>query len=181
MHDRLWLFAYLSGIVLLGFIHSVWVIAGVVISVFILGGARRLLLLRRAVAALLLFNVTVTLAYLLAQRLLDVPEAPLLLINLRALAMTLMTFTVVSRINLARALSFSGTLSLLFTLCVSQVMAFRRMYASFREGLESRHAGQRRGSRMHALLAQLFFFMHKTFSQSQEYAMGMRSRGMMDD
>ncbi|UFS61412.1 hypothetical protein LOH54_07025 [Sulfurimonas sp. HSL-3221] len=179
--ERLWLFAYLAGIVALGYVHDLRVVGAVVLVLVALGGRRRWLLLRRAVAALLLFNATVTLTYLLAHYFFGLPEAALLLINLRALAMTLMTFTLVSRVNMARALSFSKTLSLLYTLCVSQVIAFMRSYAAFSEGLRSRHAGRQRGTRLHALLAQLYFFMYKTLSLSQENAMGMRSRGVMDD
>jgi len=179
--ERLWLFAYLAGIVALGYIHDIRVIAALLLLLVALGGRRRWLLLRRAVAALLLFNVTVTLAYFLAHRFFGFPEAALLLINLRALAMTLMTFTLVSRINMARALAFSRTLSLLYTLCVSQIIAFMRSYAAFSEGLRSRNAGRQHGTRLHALLAQLYYFMYKTLSLSQENAMGMRSRGVMDD
>jgi len=179
--ERAWLLAYLAGIVALGFVHDVRVVAAAVLLLVALGGRKRWLLLRRAVAALLLFNMTVTLAYFLAQQFLGFPEAALLLINLRALAMTLMTFTLVSNINMARALSFSRTLSLLYTLSVSQIIAFVRTYASFAEGQRSRNAGRGRSTRLHALLAQLHFFMFKTLSQSRESALGMRSRGVMDD
>ena len=180
-YERLWLLAYLAGIVALGFVHDLRGIAAALLLLIALGGRKRWILLKRAVAALLLFNMTVTLAYLLARQFLGFPEAPLLLINLRALAMTLMTFTLVSHINMARALSFSRTLSLLYTLSVSQIIAFIRTYAAFSEGLMSRNAGRGQGTQLHALLARLYFFMHKTLSQSREHAMGMRSRGVMDD
>jgi len=179
--ERAWLIAYLAAIVALGFVHDVGIMIAVILLLVTLGGRKRWLLLRRAVAALLLFTMTVTLAYLIAEQFMGFPKAALLLINLRALAMTLMTFTLVSNINMARALSFSRTLSLLYILSVSQVIAFMRTYASFTEGQRSRNAGRGQGTRLHALLAQLHYFMFKTLSQSRESAMGMRSRGVMDD
>ena len=181
MRERAWLTAYGLGIVSLGFVHDPLVFAAVLAALVALGGRRRRVLLRRAVAAMLLFSATVTLTYLLAERFFGYPEAPLLLINLRALTMTLMTFTLVERVNMAAALSFSPQLARLYTLSVSQIILFWRTYASFSEGLRSRHAGRQRGNRLHALLAQLHFFMHKSLSQSQEYAAGMRSRGLTDD
>jgi cobalt/nickel transport system permease protein len=107
--------------------------------VLALAGREWLRILRRACLAILLFNLVVTLSYAAIAGVqgrfsLDY----VVLVNLRVVLLTCMTFLFVSRVNPFEALAFSRSLTYLFTLAYGQSMAFKQVLDDFRLAFKSR-------------------------------------------
>jgi cobalt/nickel transport system permease protein len=164
VHDPLWLGLGLAGALLLA-------------------GRQALDLLRRSLRTVLLFNLAVSLGYLLLAHLRGLsPWETLLLINLRVLTLTTLTFLFIARVNLFRALDFSPHLTWLLALAYSQAMSFARAHADFRLALVSRsivRPGLR--ERYRASAAAAAWFMDKGLAAARETALALRSRGFFGD
>jgi cobalt/nickel transport system permease protein len=141
--ERLILLAYLVVVFLATLVHDPWILLGLAAVVVMLSGRAGPGLLLRVLRAVWPFIVAVSLGYLLVGRG-DWRAAAqtLLLINSRVIALTLLTFAVFRRLDLQKALGFSGTLRFVLILTTSQVLTFRRLFADFRQALESRMPGK---------------------------------------
>jgi cobalt/nickel transport system permease protein len=164
VHDPLWLALGLSGVLLLA-------------------GRQAPALLRRSLRVILLFNLAVSIGYALIAYLRDYsPWQTLLLINLRVLAITALTFLFIARVNLFRALDFSPTLTWLLALAYSQAMSFKRTHADFRLALTSRSLVRPRlRDRYRASAAAAAWFMDKGLAAARETAQALRARGFFGD
>lgn len=183
MRARIALLAYLSAIVLGTVVHEIALLALGLGLVLVLAGRDWLRVLRRACIAILLFNVVVTLSYgVLAGLRGTFSFEFVVLVNLRVLLLTCLTFLFVSRVNPFEALAFSRTLTYLFTLAYSQSMAFKQALADFRLAFKSRSIEPvalrdryRHSARMGV------HFLDKSLHQATEITQVMRSRGFFDD
>ncbi len=177
MRERLFLAGYGLWVVGLGVWHSELLMVMSLLAGLLLGGALCWRILWRAVSAVAIFVGSVSLAYALFGA---APEA-LVLINLRALAITQLTFTLVARVNLHRAFGFSPMLGMLYGLTYAQILLLRGLLNDYYDGLRSRGATVKnvvKTTQIQPLLATLFGTMlHK----SAEQTMAMRSRGLIDD
>lgn len=183
MRDRLWLIVYLAAVVIATLVHAIpWLAFGVV-AVLALAGRSAWKVLRRAVLAVLAFNVVISLSYAVVAIIQGVFAWDyLVLMNLRVVLITSMTFLLVERINPFKALAFSPALSYLLTLSYTQLLTFRRIYHDMRLALTSRSLG-RLGLRQwyrHGA-ASGSFFVEKAMSNAAESAQAMRSRGFFND
>lgn len=181
--DRVLLLLYLAAVLATTLVHDpVWLSAGL-IGLLLLAGRQALHLLRRSVRVILAFNLAVSLGYLLLAHLRGFsPWDTLLLINLRVLVLTLLTFLFIARVNLFRALDFSPTLSWLLALAYSQALNFRRVHADFRLALTSRSpARPRLSDRYRASAAAAAWFMDKALATARESAQALRARGFFGD
>jgi cobalt/nickel transport system permease protein len=183
MSDRLWLILYLIAVLGVTLVHQIgWLTLGFA-AAFILVGPMRWRLLKRAVLAVLLFNLTVSLGYwVLASWRGEFHGEILLLINLRVLLLIYLGFCFVQRINLAKALSFSRTLSFLTTLAAGQIQGFRKVATDFAQAFISRSPttpGLR--ARMRFATAQCEHLLDRSVHASTEIGQAMRSRGCFDD
>jgi len=177
VRERLLLALYGFWVVLLGVWHSKLLMAFSLLAVLFLGGVLRWRILRRTVTAVAIFVGSVSLAYALFGA---APEA-LVLINLRALAITQLTFTLVARVNLHRAFAFSPTLGMLYGLTYAQILLLRTLLFDYYDGLRSRGASVKnvvKTTQIQPLLSTLFGTM---LYKSTEQTMAMRSRGLIDD
>lgn len=174
--------AYLAALILSSWLSQpVWLAAGLG-AVLLLAGLEAPRLLRRALIATLAFSGTVSLAYAgfhywQWQRL---PLDWLLIVNLRVLLMSLLTFLFIARANLFQALAFSRRLTFLLVLTVSQSLGLRRTLDEFRLGLESRSvqpAGLRERYRM--ATSAILWLMDRALANAHEAAQAMQSRGML--
>ena len=183
MRARIALLAYLGAVVLGTMVHEIaWLALGLLV---VLALARRdwLRVLRRACIAILLFNVVVTLSYGVLAGLRGTFSLEfVVLVNLRVLLLTCLTFLFASRVNPFEALAFSRSLTYLFTLAYSQSMAFRQALVNFRLAFKSRCIEQvalrdryRHSARMGV------HFLDKSLHQATEITQVMRSRGFFDD
>jgi cobalt/nickel transport system permease protein len=183
MRARVALIAYLTAIVLATGVHEIGLLAAGLGLVLALAGRDWLRILRRALIAILLFNVVVTLSYAVIASLQGTfSPGFVLLVNLRVLLLTCLTFLFVARVNPFEALAFSRSLTYLFTLAYSQSMAFRRALEDFRLAFRSRRierAGLRDRYRHSARVG--VHFLDKSLHQATEITQVMRSRGFFDD
>jgi cobalt/nickel transport system permease protein len=178
-----WLLCYALAVVAITFVHAPAALAGLLGLALVGAGAGRWQLLRRALAAILAFNLTVSLGYAVVAGLRgEFAFDYLLLVNLRVLLLVFLGFWFVKRVNLIQALSFAPGLAWAATLAVGQIQTFRRIIADFRLALESRSAEPPRlADRMHSASAQGRDLLDKSVAAAQESALAMRSRGCFDD
>jgi cobalt/nickel transport system permease protein len=172
--------AYLVALVTASFLTSpMWLGIGLAL-VLTLAGRRAPRLLGRALAATLAFSGVVSAAYLAqsAWRGQPWPLDWLVMVNLRVLLMTLLTFVFIARVNLFRALGFSRRLTFLLILATSQSMALRRTLEDFRLGLASRAirpAGLR--ARYRAAGHAAAWLLDRALANAHESAQALQSRG----
>jgi cobalt/nickel transport system permease protein len=183
MSARLWLAAYLSAAIALTFVHQPGLLAVLLTLALACSGKERWRLLRRALRAVLFFNLSVSLGYtvvaLWQQRF---SGAYLVLVNLRVLTLVFLGFWFVARVNLLQALAFSRTLSFVAALAVGQVAAFSRIVRDFGLAFTSRNAAAvNMGDRARHASAQASHLLDKSICGAAETAMAMRSRGCFDD
>jgi len=179
--DRAWLFVYVAFVMTLGFVHNEYIMLFSIFITMALGGKARFKIFTKALLVIALFNLSISLSYIIYSFFTPVDIFALVLINLRAFAITLLTFTLVRRINLHKALEFSKVLAILYGFTYAQIILLKNMLQSYYEGLKSRGASlsmKITKKQLQPLLITLFATMlHK----SSEQSMGLRSRGLIDD
>ena len=181
--ERVALAAYAATTVALTSIHDVRVLGAALALVLVLAGRRSLRLIRRVLLAVGPFCLVVSLSYALVSiRSGQLATDYLMLVNLRVGALTSLTFLVLERINLARALGFSPALRYVVTLATSQALSLRRVLDDYRLALKARTL-TRLGlaDRYRHSAASAARLIAKATHQSQEIALAMRARGFFDD
>ena len=177
------LIIYLAAVFAITMVHNVALLAAALLGVIIFAGSRRWRIARRSLLSISLFNSTVTLSYIL----LAVINGGfsfyfVVLINVRVLLLTYLTFFVVDRINPFKALAFSKTLSYLFSLAYGHIVTFRRLYEDFRLALKSRTMNRLRTRDLYRHGAATgAFFLQKSLHDSTEITEAMKSRGFFND
>ena len=133
------LLTYLAAVLVATSVHDPRLLGAGLVLVALLCGRALPRILRRAVLAILLFNSVVTISYCVVSLWQDSFSADyVLLVNLRVLLLTTMTFLLAERFNPYRAFAFSRSLLFLTALCTSQVLTLRRLFGEFRFALRSR-------------------------------------------
>jgi cobalt/nickel transport system permease protein len=183
LNAKEWLGVYLAAVVAITFVHDPLALAVALVSSVALSGAARWKLLRRASVAVLAFNLSVSIGYVIVALWQDrFSGTYLLLVNLRVLLLVFLGFWFVSRVNLLEALAFSRTLSFIAALAVGQVVAFTRIIRDFRLAFISRNsAPASMTDRARHASAQASSLLDKSVCGAAETAMAMRSRGCFDD
>ena len=181
--DRAWLLLYLATVIAATLIHDPrWLAVGLAL-VMLLAGREAGVLLRRAVLSVLAFNTLISLSYLGMAWWHDFsPWQTLLLLNLRVLLLTCLTFLFITRVNLFQALDFSRSLTYVLGLAYSQALTFRRAHDDFRYALASRSL-QRPGllDRYRASAAAVSWFIEKSLHAATQSSQALRSRGFFHD
>lgn len=183
MRDRLGLSGYLVAVVGATLVHTPLILGVGLALTLLLAGRQALTILRRAVLTVLAFNLMVSLSYaVLASFQGRFSAEYLILLNLRVLLITSLTYLTMARVDLFRALGFSRTLTWLLTLAYSQTLTFQRIYHEMRLALASRSITRLslRDLYRHGA-ASGSFFVEKALSDATETAQAMRSRGFFDD
>jgi len=181
--DRCRLFLYLIAVVAVTLIHSpAWLAVGLGLTL-LASGREAAQILRRAIFAVLAFNLLISLSYAMLAWLHDIsPWQTLLRLNLRVLLLTALSFLCIARVNLFRALDFSPSLTYALGLAYSQALTFRRAHADFRLALASRSL--KRPSlidRYRASAAAAAWFLEKALHAAAQSAQALRSRGFFHD
>lgn len=180
--DRLALLAYALAVLAATLVHDPRWLAGGLTVTLLLAGSGAGGLLSRVVRTVLPFNLAVSMGYLmLAWLRTEPPWQTLLLLNLRVLLLTAITFLFVRRVNLFRALGFSRSLTYLLGLAYSQALTFRRAHEDFRLALVSR-SPRRPGlmDRYRVSAAAASWYLEKALAAARESAQALRSRGFFD-
>lgn len=182
MRDRLWLVAYLAAVLAIGFLHRPMALALLLAVAVLATGRDRWRLLRRALLAVLAFNLSVSLGHVLIAGLDDgLSWSYLALVNLRVLLLVYLGFWTITRIDLGVAVRFSPTLSMLLTLTMGQIATFRRLVADHRLAFTSRSPGvPRLIDRSRHAAAQGVHLLDKSVQASTEITQAMRARGCFD-
>jgi cobalt/nickel transport system permease protein len=181
--ERSALLGYLVAVVALTSVHDVRVLGAALALTLAVAGGRALRLMRRVVLAVGPFCLVVSASYAV----LTVPSGQfsggyLVLVNLRVAALTSLTFLVMERVNLARALGFSRGLLYIVTLATSQTLTLRRVVEDYRLALKARtlaRLGLR--DRYQHSAASAARLLAKSMNRSGEIALAMRARGFFDD
>lgn len=182
MKPKTWLAAYFSTVVALTFVHHPWWLAAALAAALVLSGTGRWRLLRRAILAVLAFNLSISIGYIaMAMWQENFSDMYLLLINLRVLLLVFLGFWFVSRVNLLEVLGFSRSLSFVAALAVGQAAAFSRIIRDFRLAFISRSVAATLTDRARHASAQAGHLLDKSICGAAETAMAMRSRGCFDD
>jgi cobalt/nickel transport system permease protein len=179
MKDRLLLLGYAIALVAATSIHDPWWLAAGLLVVAVLAGRQAPRIGRRALRAVLFFNLVISVGYaagaLFGQA---VSVDYLILVNIRVYLLICLTFTLASRIDLLRAFSFSRNLTYLVTLVLSQIIAFRRLFEDLRLGAESRRLRRLRlRERYQQSAAAAVHLFDRAEHDTREIALAMRSRG----
>ncbi len=183
MSARGWLFAYIAAVVTASFVHVPAILAAALACSLALAGSSRWRLLKRTLLAILAFNLTVSLGYVLVAHWQGNFRADyLLLVNLRVLLLVFLGFWFASRVDVLAALRGWPTLELLATLALGQTQVFKRIVRDFRLAFESRNlARPHLKDRARNAAAQGQTLLDKSLASSTEVALAMRSRGTFDD
>ncbi|CAG0970975.1 hypothetical protein BURK2_01287 [Burkholderiales bacterium] len=178
-----WLLAYLLAVVAVTLLHDARWLAALLVAALVASGPGRWAILRRGLLAVLAFNLTVSLGYVVVALGRGVFSAhDLLLVNLRVVLLAYLGFWFVSRVNLLEACRFSPTLGFVVTLAAGQIETFARALRDFRLAFQSRNlAPPTLAARARHASAQAAHLLDKSVSMAAETALAMRSRGCFDD
>jgi cobalt/nickel transport system permease protein len=183
VNERTALLGYLVAVVALTSVHDVRVLGAALALTLAVAGIRALRLVRRVVLAVGPFCLVVSVSYAALTILSgQFSGGYLVLVNLRVAALTSLTFLVMERVNLARALGFSRGLLYVVTLASSQALTLRRVVEDYRLALKARtlaRLGLRDRYRHSAASAARL--LAKAMHRSGEIALAMRARGFFDD
>lgn len=182
LSPRFYLLAYLLALVVLTLVHRPEILGVSLVLALCASGRRRWYLLRRAVTAVLAFNLSVSLAYLgLAIYRGTAVGETLLLLNLRVVLLVYLGFWFVSAVNFSSALAAWPLLGWLVSLAVGQIKTFQRVLNDFRLAFESRNLVRPNAlGRTYHAAAQARALLDKTMAAATDSAQAMRSRGVFE-
>jgi len=183
MKDKLLLFLYILLVVLITSYHHIFFLAGMLTILSVLSGSLFSRLIKKSFVSVILFNTVISIGYIVTSTISNnfSPEY-VVLINLRVLTLTFMTFLLVERINLFKTLSFSRTLTFILVIAVSQILEFRKVYEDFKHALKSRTMERVKKKNLYRYIAsRILFFLNKSIYNSREITQAMKSRGFFYD
>jgi len=177
------LLAYAAAVLLGTSVHNRGLLGVALAAVLVMAGRDWVRILRKASLAVLAFNAVVTVSYAAMTAIEGTFSLPyVVLINLRVLFLTCLTFLFVSRVNLFEAFAFSRSLTYLFTLACGQTMTLTRVLQSFRLALKSRSIDQPAlRDRYRQVASAGVLLLDKSLHDATEITHAMRSRGVFDD
>lgn len=176
------LYLYLGALPWPTFVHDPRWLGAALVLALAASGAGRWRILARSLAAIIVFNLSVSLGVIgigLWHGRID--SEWLLLANLRVLLMVFLGFWFCARVNLLAALAGWPTATLITTLVLGQVRSFERMLNDCRLAFASRSiVAPTLLARRRSAAAQAVAMLDKAQARSAEVALAMRSRGAFD-
>lgn len=181
--SRFWLGLYATAVVAITFVHEPGWLAVLLCLAIIVAGRARWRLLGRAVRAVIAFNLTVSLGYVIVAGWQGGLAADYLaLVNLRVILLVYLGFWVIHAVDVLAALSGWPLARLLATLAIGQIKTFERVLRDFRLAFISRNLTSPRPiDRVRGAAAQAQTLLDKSAASAQGAALAMRSRGAFDD
>lgn len=183
MRDRATLLCWLSAVVAITFVHDPRALAALLLIALGAQGASAPGIALRALVAVALVNVTVSIAFVASAWLSGADwMAFVLRLNLRVFLLALLTFWMIRHVDLARAAAPWPSLQFLVVLALGQIRAFTSLLADYRMAFSSR-SPTRPSLRVRFGSAgrQASAVLEKAERQSEELNQGMRARGFFDE
>ena len=183
MKQRLLLACWLAAVVAATLIHAPVVLGTALLATLVLQGRAAAAILRQALVAVVLVNVTVSLAWIVAAALQGEPWMALVLrLNLRVLLIAVMTFAMVRHVDIVEAAAFAPRLKFLLVLALGQVRLLTQLLGQYRDAFASRSPTRPRlRLRFASAGRQAAAMLEKAELQADELNQGMRARGFFDD
>ncbi len=181
--DKLFFFGYLLLILLFSILKYFLVMLSIFLTIYILSGKKRNKILKQSVGALLIFNTTVIIAYTVYSiQMQNFSFHTILILTMRTLGLSYLTFFMVEKINLFSVFSFSKALNFLLVVSYSQIMAFKKTFNDFQDALKSRIIVKPINKDIYKFISSTInFFVLKTLSNSREIFLALESRGFFYD
>lgn len=173
--DTAYFLGYLVFALAVSVTSNLWILTSCLSLLLIVGVLKRHSeILKFSLLALILFNGSVTIAYLLFNR----AYHPIIIFNVRALTLTYSTLLMAKTINLFSVASFSKTISMLLTISYSQILIFKKTFNEFQLAFKSRAIQKPMRSEINLfIIAVVRFFLSKALYYSKEINLAMKSRG----
>lgn len=177
------LVAYAVAVVAITFIHEPVVLAAGLGACLLAARHRAWRLARRTLAAVVVFNLSVSLGYgVLALWQGRFQPETLLLLNLRVCLLVFLGFWLIETVDLISALARFPLLQWVLALAIGQIRTFERLTQDFRLAFASRNPRPPAMlARSRHAAAQAQTLMDKAMASASESALAMRSRGSFDD
>ena len=135
----------------------------------------------KSVKAVLLFNLGVSLGYLILAWFKNIsPWHYILYINLKVILMTYFVFWFFSKVSLIQFFSFSKDLSYLLTITLSQIYSYKKTFLDFRDAFRARVVNIRDKEKTFIVNTFRFFFQ-KALKDSKERTLAMKARGFFEE
>jgi cobalt/nickel transport system permease protein len=178
LRDKILFFALIAFIVSLTFVQDVKILLSLGVMFVILSYKIAI----KSIKAILLFNVSVSLGYIIQSFVLNEEFYSFLaLFNLRVFDITFSTLYIASRINLINAISFSKSLRFLLSATLSQIESFKKSYEDFMLALKSRSVKKLKERKAKEFISSMFyFFLKKSLHNSKERSLALKARGFFD-
>jgi cobalt/nickel transport system permease protein len=179
MKDRLLLLGYAVAVIAATAVHDPWWLAGGLLAVAALAGRQAPAIGWRALRAVVLFSLVVSVGYAAGAFFGQAVSVDYLIrVNIRVFLLIFLTFALAARIDFLRALNFSRGLTYLATLLLSQIITFRRLFEDLRLAAESRRLRRPRlrESYLQSAAAAVHLF-DRAEHDAREIALAMRARG----
>ncbi|MDD2385091.1 MAG: hypothetical protein PHN18_12940 [Sulfurospirillaceae bacterium] len=182
MHDRFLFGFYCLGLGIILSSHSLVYLSTYAFICLLLAKKEIFILLKRALKSILVFNLVISIGYIVTSMMQQrVWIDYILMFNIRVFDLTLLTFLFTRYANIAQALSFSKTLSFLWTISLSQIISYQKSYENFKLSLKSRVIKKMSERSQKEFIASAFgYFFKKALYDSEEKSLALKARGLFD-
>lgn len=183
MKDGAILICWLIAVVAITFVHQPLVLAALLALALACMGVSAPGIALRALVAVALVNLTVSIAYMASAWIAGEPWMLFVLrLNLRVFLLALLTFWMIRHVDLARAAAPWASLQFLIVVALSQIRTLAALLTDYRMAFVSR-SPTRPSLRLRfgAAGRQAAAIMEKAERQAEDLNQGMRARGFFDD
>ena len=163
------------------FLKSSIYLSGVILILWLISIKDSFKLTKRVIKSIFLFNLGISVAYLIMSIFKDIDLSYIVYINLKVFAMTYFVFWFFSKNNMIQFFSFSRDLSYLLTISLSQIYSYKKTYEDFRLAYKARIIKKLR-KREEGFITKTFdFFLKKALKDSKERSLALKARGFFEN
>ncbi len=136
---------------------------------------------RKVLSSILLFNLAVTLAFIVMFLLKEgLSLWYLLYINLKVYAITYFVALFFSKVDMVQFFAFSRDLSYLLTITISQIVSYKKSFNDLKMAFKARIVKKVREREKGFVVRVFEFFFNKAMQDAKERSLAMRARGFFD-
>jgi len=140
-----------------------------------------LIITKRVIKSIFLFNLGISIAYLIMAIFRDIDLFYVCYINLKVFIMTYFVFWFFSKNNMVKFFSFSKDLSYLLTISLSQIYSYKKTFEDFKLAYKTRVIKKLKKREEGFIIKTFDFFLKKVFKDSKERSLALKARGFFDD